>query len=58
MRAGLIPSRALQERRIILEREQKGKSDEDNTSASIGFYSIKQFACLTRFAAINYNSFC
>ncbi|XP_012223488.1 MAGUK p55 subfamily member 7 isoform X4 [Linepithema humile] len=32
MRAGLIPSRALQERRIILEREQKGKSDEDNIS--------------------------
>ncbi|XP_076681443.1 membrane palmitoylated protein 7-like protein metro isoform X5 [Andrena cerasifolii] len=30
MRAGLIPSRALQERCIILEREQKEKSDDDN----------------------------
>ncbi|KAK9295564.1 hypothetical protein QLX08_010157 [Tetragonisca angustula] len=30
MRAGLIPSRALQERRIILERQQKEKTDDDN----------------------------
>ncbi|XP_011160119.1 MAGUK p55 subfamily member 7 isoform X3 [Solenopsis invicta] len=30
MRAGLIPSRALQERRILLERKEKEKSDEDN----------------------------
>ncbi|KAK2586426.1 hypothetical protein KPH14_010707 [Odynerus spinipes] len=30
MRAGLIPSRALQERRIILERQQKDKTDDDN----------------------------
>ncbi|XP_029163600.1 MAGUK p55 subfamily member 7 isoform X3 [Nylanderia fulva] len=30
MRAGLIPSRALQERRILLERQQKEKPDEDN----------------------------
>ncbi|XP_011331244.1 MAGUK p55 subfamily member 7 isoform X7 [Ooceraea biroi] len=30
MRAGLIPSRALQERRILLERQQKEKQDEDN----------------------------
>ncbi|XP_072743621.1 MAGUK p55 subfamily member 7 isoform X3 [Anoplolepis gracilipes] len=30
MRAGLIPSRALQERRILFERQQKEKSDEDN----------------------------
>ncbi|XP_076248867.1 membrane palmitoylated protein 7-like protein metro isoform X3 [Calliopsis andreniformis] len=30
MRAGLIPSRALQERRIILERQQKEKIDDDN----------------------------
>ncbi|XP_033221600.1 uncharacterized protein LOC117175884 [Belonocnema kinseyi] len=29
MRAGLIPSRALQERRIIVERQQKEKVDED-----------------------------
>ncbi|XP_051175581.1 MAGUK p55 subfamily member 7 isoform X3 [Leptopilina boulardi] len=29
MRAGLIPSRALQERRIIVERQQKEKTDED-----------------------------
>ncbi|XP_043248143.1 membrane palmitoylated protein 7-like protein metro isoform X3 [Colletes latitarsis] len=29
-RAGLIPSRALQERRIILERQQKEKTDDDN----------------------------
>lgn len=32
MRAGLIPSRALQERRIILERQQKEKTDDDNIS--------------------------
>ncbi|XP_011160118.1 MAGUK p55 subfamily member 7 isoform X2 [Solenopsis invicta] len=32
MRAGLIPSRALQERRILLERKEKEKSDEDNIS--------------------------
>ncbi|XP_012223491.1 MAGUK p55 subfamily member 7 isoform X7 [Linepithema humile] len=37
MRAGLIPSRALQERRIILEREQKGKSDEDNITENDDF---------------------
>ncbi|XP_014605496.1 PREDICTED: MAGUK p55 subfamily member 7 isoform X3 [Polistes canadensis] len=30
MRAGLIPSRALQERRIILERQQREKIDDDN----------------------------
>ncbi|XP_017887928.1 MAGUK p55 subfamily member 7 isoform X4 [Ceratina calcarata] len=30
MRAGLIPSRALQERRIILERQQSVKTDDDN----------------------------
>lgn len=30
MRAGLIPSRALQERRIILEKQQKEKTDDDN----------------------------
>ncbi|CAL7933504.1 unnamed protein product [Xylocopa violacea] len=30
MRAGLIPSRALQERRIILERQQREKTDDDN----------------------------
>ncbi|XP_011636601.1 MAGUK p55 subfamily member 7 isoform X4 [Pogonomyrmex barbatus] len=30
MRAGLIPSRALQERRILLERKGNGKTDEDN----------------------------
>ncbi|XP_011865559.1 PREDICTED: MAGUK p55 subfamily member 7 isoform X4 [Vollenhovia emeryi] len=30
MRAGLIPSRALQERRILLERKEKEKPDEDN----------------------------
>ncbi|XP_012523279.1 MAGUK p55 subfamily member 7 isoform X6 [Monomorium pharaonis] len=30
MRAGLIPSRALQERRILLERKEKEKTDEDN----------------------------
>ncbi|XP_012246799.1 MAGUK p55 subfamily member 7 isoform X4 [Bombus impatiens] len=30
MRAGLIPSRALQETRIILERQQKEKTDDDN----------------------------
>ncbi|XP_076385995.1 membrane palmitoylated protein 7-like protein metro isoform X4 [Megachile rotundata] len=30
MRAGLIPSRALQERRIILERQQKEKTDDDS----------------------------
>ncbi|OAD59605.1 MAGUK p55 subfamily member 7 [Eufriesea mexicana] len=30
MRAGLIPCRALQERRIILERQQKEKTDNDN----------------------------
>ncbi|XP_011263302.1 MAGUK p55 subfamily member 7 isoform X5 [Camponotus floridanus] len=30
MRAGLIPSRALQERRILFERQQKEKPDEDN----------------------------
>lgn len=30
MRAGLIPSRVLQEGRIILERQQKEKSDDDN----------------------------
>ncbi|XP_077254480.1 membrane palmitoylated protein 7-like protein metro isoform X6 [Temnothorax americanus] len=35
MRAGLIPSRALQERRILLERKEKEKSDEDNISMSI-----------------------
>ncbi|XP_057334751.1 MAGUK p55 subfamily member 7 isoform X4 [Microplitis mediator] len=29
MRAGLIPSRALQERRIILERQQKDKTDDE-----------------------------
>ncbi|XP_012523277.1 MAGUK p55 subfamily member 7 isoform X4 [Monomorium pharaonis] len=32
MRAGLIPSRALQERRILLERKEKEKTDEDNIS--------------------------
>ncbi|XP_011636597.1 MAGUK p55 subfamily member 7 isoform X1 [Pogonomyrmex barbatus] len=32
MRAGLIPSRALQERRILLERKGNGKTDEDNIS--------------------------
>ncbi|XP_015174360.1 PREDICTED: MAGUK p55 subfamily member 7 isoform X1 [Polistes dominula] len=32
MRAGLIPSRALQERRIILERQQREKIDDDNIS--------------------------
>ncbi|KAK0082428.1 hypothetical protein PV325_010415 [Microctonus aethiopoides] len=32
MRAGLIPSRALQERRIILERQQKDKTDDDQDS--------------------------
>ncbi|XP_043461271.1 MAGUK p55 subfamily member 7 isoform X1 [Leptopilina heterotoma] len=32
MRAGLIPSRALQERRIIVERQQKEKTDEDTIS--------------------------
>lgn len=32
MRAGLIPSRALQERRILFERQQKEKPDEDNIS--------------------------
>lgn len=32
MRAGLIPSRALQERRIIVERQQKEKVDEDTIS--------------------------
>lgn len=37
MRAGLIPSRALQERRILLERQQKEKPDEDNISMSDGF---------------------
>lgn len=29
MRAGLIPSRALQERRIILERQTKDKGEDD-----------------------------
>lgn len=37
MRAGLIPSRALQERRILLERQQKEKPDEDNISMSNEF---------------------
>jgi len=37
MRAGLIPSRALQERRILLERQQKEKQDEDNISTWMGF---------------------
>ncbi|KAG7211211.1 hypothetical protein KM043_010529 [Ampulex compressa] len=32
MRAGLIPSRALQERRIILERQQREKTDDDGIS--------------------------
>lgn len=36
MRAGLIPSRALQERRILLERKEKEKPDEDNISTSVG----------------------
>ncbi|TGZ32807.1 MAGUK p55 subfamily member [Temnothorax longispinosus] len=40
MRAGLIPSRALQERRILLERKEKEKSDEDNISMSIGLCSV------------------
>lgn len=37
MRAGLIPSRALQERRIIIERQQKDKTDDsqDNLSKKI-----------------------
>ncbi|XP_031840434.1 membrane palmitoylated protein 7-like protein metro isoform X6 [Nomia melanderi] len=30
MRAGLIPSRALQERQIILQRQKKEKTDDDN----------------------------
>jgi len=44
MRAGLIPSRALQERRILLDRKEKEKSDEDNISMSMGL--------LIRFAII------
>lgn len=47
MRAGLIPSRALQERCIILEREQKEKSDDDNISKSRGLRpnDVKCDAC-------------
>ncbi|XP_015607423.1 MAGUK p55 subfamily member 7 isoform X3 [Cephus cinctus] len=37
MRAGLIPSRALQERRIILERQQKEKTDDDNITENDDF---------------------
>jgi hypothetical protein len=39
MRAGLIPSRALQERRILLERQQKEKQDEDNISTWISTFA-------------------
>ncbi|XP_044014548.1 MAGUK p55 subfamily member 7 isoform X2 [Aphidius gifuensis] len=35
MRAGLIPSRALQERRIILERQQNDKTDDNADSMSL-----------------------
>ncbi|KAG8038108.1 hypothetical protein G9C98_006433 [Cotesia typhae] len=35
MRAGLIPSRALQERRIILERQQKDKTDDEEDNLSL-----------------------
>jgi len=40
MRAGLIPSRALQERRILLERKEKEKEnpEEDNISMSMGLF--------------------
>lgn len=37
MRAGLIPSRALQEKQIILQRQKKEKTDDDNISKSLGF---------------------
>jgi len=46
MRAGLIPSRALQERRILLDRKEKEKSDEDNISMSMDL--------LVRFAIVRW----
>lgn len=40
MRAGLIPSRALQERKVLLEREnQEEKPNEDNISMSMVLYT-------------------
>lgn len=41
MRAGLIPSRALQERRIIHDRQSKPKSDSDKPQGIISKYFIK-----------------